>query len=439
MFGTSFHCFPATSEGPCLSHLVGVNKQCRRLVITQEKGEAGMSKSRRVWDTWGCSSDKHTTWRRCLQLCPCIEDVLFPACARAGLKAAGQEMPCCSFSLPSPAHEFFCSQPHLPWADKICVAGGWVCSWVSSGRDFSGWYQWKQTYGHNKGRYQPFSSLLKARWHLCNYLQLSSTLPTVEKSKRNFWSACPWAIAPCTLTDRSLTLGLSLPLCGISPGASSSFKLALLVILHCFFESMAVCHLPGPQCFQIDWEYGKKDDSWDCRTDHERYPERGIWSELNSLLKGCCYYRQIQVHISNSYHRNRIKASFIKSLTPCSTQAHLLPVSTWAIANSGTAHAVSAVCVTSDYGGDWNTGVAARTEIVPVIVFMEMSESVDPRMNILGSNCVSVRKCYSRHNEGQSEFPNGCMFRAFFFWSTGIFKLLANSTHELLICTDCVT
>lgn len=59
-------------------------------------------------------------------------------------------------------------------------------------------------------------------------------------------------LPPCTLTDRSLTLGLSLPLCGMSPGASSSFKLALLVILHCFFESMAVCHLPGPQCFQID-------------------------------------------------------------------------------------------------------------------------------------------------------------------------------------------
>lgn len=29
----------------------------------------------------------------------------------------------------------------------------------------------------------------------------------------------------CTLTDVSLTLGLSLPLCGMSPGASSSFKL----------------------------------------------------------------------------------------------------------------------------------------------------------------------------------------------------------------------
>lgn len=56
----------------------------------------------------------------------------------------------------------------------------------------------------------------------------------------------------CTLTDISLTLGLSLPLCGMSPGASSSFKLPLLVILHCFFDSMAGCHLPGPQCFHID-------------------------------------------------------------------------------------------------------------------------------------------------------------------------------------------
>lgn len=56
----------------------------------------------------------------------------------------------------------------------------------------------------------------------------------------------------CTLTDISLTLGLSLPLCGMSPGASSSFKLPLLVILHCFFENMAGCHLSGPHCFQID-------------------------------------------------------------------------------------------------------------------------------------------------------------------------------------------
>lgn len=46
---------------------------------------------------------------------------------------------------------------------------------------------------------------------------------------------------------------------------------------------------------------------------------------------------------------------------------------------------------------------------------MEMSEPVDPQMGVMGSNCVSGRKCYSHHNEGQSEFPNGCMFRAFFF------------------------
>lgn len=59
-------------------------------------------------------------------------------------------------------------------------------------------------------------------------------------------------LSSCTLTDISLTLVLSLPLCGMSPGASSSFKLPLLVILHCFFESMAGCHLPGPQFFQID-------------------------------------------------------------------------------------------------------------------------------------------------------------------------------------------
>lgn len=54
-----------------------------------------------------------------------------------------------------------------------------------------------------------------------------------------------------TLTDVSLTLGLSLPLCGMSPGASSSFKLPLLVVLHCFFETTAGCHLPGLHCFQI--------------------------------------------------------------------------------------------------------------------------------------------------------------------------------------------
>lgn len=54
-----------------------------------------------------------------------------------------------------------------------------------------------------------------------------------------------------TLTDTSLTLGLPLPLCGMSPGASSSFKLPLFVVLHCFFETTAGCHLPCLHCFQI--------------------------------------------------------------------------------------------------------------------------------------------------------------------------------------------
>lgn len=36
----------------------------------------------------------------------------------------------------------------------------------------------------------------------------------------------------------------------------------------------------------------------------------------------------------------------------------------------------------------------------------------------LSSNWASGRKCCSHHNECQSEFPNGCMFRAFFlkYW-----------------------
>lgn len=104
---------------------------------------------------------------------------------------AGLETPSCSVSLPSPDHGIFCAQPHLSLAGKICVAG----EWVSIDRDFSGCYQWKWRHSHNKGQYQLFSSLLKARWHLCNYLQLCSTLPTAEKTKRIFWSACPWAIA----------------------------------------------------------------------------------------------------------------------------------------------------------------------------------------------------------------------------------------------------
>lgn len=48
--------------------------------------------------------------------------------------------------------------------------------------------------------------------------------------------------------------------------------------------------------------------------------------------------------------------------------------------------------VTGDYGGDGNTGVAASTEIVPVMClqgqsFLEMSESVGPRMGMM---CYSL-------------------------------------------------
>lgn len=46
MFGNIYHCFPDTNEG--LSDLHSVNKQCRRLGIAEEEGEAGMSKSHRV-------------------------------------------------------------------------------------------------------------------------------------------------------------------------------------------------------------------------------------------------------------------------------------------------------------------------------------------------------------------------------------------------------
>ena len=70
-------------------------------------------------------------------------------------------------------------------------------------------------------------------------------------------------------------------------------------------------------------------------------------------------------------------------------------------------------------GGD---GVTTSTEIVPVMClqgpsFVEVSGSVGSLMGIMGyslsSNWASGRKCYSHHNEYQSEFPSGCMVRAF--------------------------
>lgn len=131
----------------------------------------------------------------CLQLCPCIRDVLFAAYARARMEAAGQETPSCSFNLPNPAHELCCAQPHLAGSDKVHVAGEWVWGWLFSSRDLSGWCQWKQRHSLNRGQNQLFPSLLKARWHLCNYLQLCSTLPTAGKNKGIFWSTWPWAIA----------------------------------------------------------------------------------------------------------------------------------------------------------------------------------------------------------------------------------------------------
>lgn len=54
MFGTSFHCFPATRAGKnnaspsLLSDLDSVNQQCWRLGVAEEEGEAGTSKSHRV-------------------------------------------------------------------------------------------------------------------------------------------------------------------------------------------------------------------------------------------------------------------------------------------------------------------------------------------------------------------------------------------------------
>lgn len=57
------------------------------------------------------------------------KEMLFPACARAGMKAAGQEMPSCSFSLPSLPHEFcvlshtFLGHTRSMWLRNECAAG----------------------------------------------------------------------------------------------------------------------------------------------------------------------------------------------------------------------------------------------------------------------------------------------------------------------------
>lgn len=128
MFGNSYSCFPDTSEG--LSDLHSVNKQCRRLEIADEEGEAGWA------DHTGCEtpkdvyhpSDKHTDWRRCLQLSPCIRGMLLPAWARAGMKAA-RKMPSCSFSLPGLAHKCwvlshsFLGHTRSVWLRNDCAAG----------------------------------------------------------------------------------------------------------------------------------------------------------------------------------------------------------------------------------------------------------------------------------------------------------------------------
>lgn len=81
---------------------------------------------------------------------------------------------------------------------------------------------------------------------------ISSCAPHCQQQGKTRASSDPHGLGLLpfrTLTGISLTLGLSLPLCGMSPCASSSFKPPLLVVLHCFFETTAGCHLPGLHCF----------------------------------------------------------------------------------------------------------------------------------------------------------------------------------------------
>lgn len=63
---------------------------------------------------------------------------------------------------------------------------------------------------------------------------------------------------------------------------------------------------------------------------------------------------------------------------------------------------------------------------------MEVYESVGSLMGIMGyslsSNWASGRKCYSHHNDYQSEFPSGCMFRASFIMYCN-FKIVKPNTQ----------
>lgn len=225
MFKSYYHCSPDTSER--LFDLHRVNKQCRRLGIAGEEGEAGMNKSHRVWDTQGCSNDKHTTRRRFAQLSPCTRDMLFPAHATAGMKAAEQEMPSCSFSLPSLAHEF-CVLSHLflghtrsMWLRNEHAAG---CPVVETPQAESSESQGKVI---TKASINYFHHCLKPD---DTSTAASSWAPHCQlhtKARGSSYLLVLGLLPFCTLTDMSLTLGLSLSLCGISPGASS-FKFCLL-------------------------------------------------------------------------------------------------------------------------------------------------------------------------------------------------------------------
>lgn len=168
---------------------------------------------------------------------------------------------------------FVCSvAPSLGTQDH--VADEWVCSWLTSGRDPSGWKQWKPRQGHNKGQYQLFSSLLKARWHLCSCLQLSSTLPTAVKSK--IYLLISMSLGYCPLAPwLSLTLGLSLPLCGMSPGASSPFKFCLLWFYPVSLRVWLVATSVDLSGFRLSKSM-VENDLWDCRTDHEQVLRGGF-------------------------------------------------------------------------------------------------------------------------------------------------------------------
>lgn len=101
--------------------------------------------------------------------------------------------------------------------------------------------------------------------------------------------------------------------------------------------------------------------------------------------------------------------------------------------------------VTGDCRGDGNTGVAASTEIVPVMClqgpsFLEMSESAGPRMGTMGYSLSSklLGSAIATTMSVSQNFPkDGCLGLCFLkYWQ---FPVVTKLNHELLVCIDCVT